>query len=74
MKYYARIFLCYFLVMFVGFLIPPFVFPYIHIAFLAEWGLEWQQSAFGRAFSAGIMYAVGMSYYHFRKSKANVDE
>lgn len=69
MTYYIKAFLCYFAVMFVGFLIPPFVFPYIPISFLADWGIEWRQSAFGRAFGVGIMYACGMTWYVYKKKR-----
>lgn len=53
--------------MFVGFLIPPYIFHYVPIEFFAEWGLEWQQSAFARAFSVGVMSAIGAGAWHYLK-------
>lgn len=63
----CKICIYWFLLMFVGFLIPPYIFPYVPIVFFAEWGLEWQQSAFARAFSVGVMSALGAGAWHYLK-------
>lgn len=67
----CKIFAWWFLVMFVGFLIPPYIFPHIPIVFLQQWGIEWQESEFMRAFSAGMMSASGITLWYF-KNKCQV--
>ena len=54
--------------MFVGFLIPPYIFSHIPIVFFQQWGVEWQESAFMRAFSVGIMSAIGITLWYLKTS------